>query len=139
MDPSGKRTIGVLTKPDLINPGGEAEVLEVLSNNRKPLKLGYVMVKVGLTVASLILEPIPDGCTGMLTCRPLKVNRKKQESINEGLSSSKPLRLASSCIFAPVVRQPASRPSASRSSPQDKIGGGEKAKPVGVLTPVFLS
>ena len=46
MDPSGKRTIGVLTKPDLINPGGEAEVLEVLSNNRKPLKLGYVMVKV---------------------------------------------------------------------------------------------
>lgn len=46
VDPSGKRTIGVLTKPDLINPGGEAEVLEVLSNNRKPLKLGYVMVKV---------------------------------------------------------------------------------------------
>eukprot|EP00752_Nemacystus_decipiens_P009127 g8151.t1 len=45
VDPSGKRTIGVLTKPDLINPGGEAEVLEVLSNNRKPLKLGYVMVK----------------------------------------------------------------------------------------------
>lgn len=48
VDPSGKRTIGVLTKPDLINPGGEAEVLEVLSNNRKPLKLGYVMVKVRL-------------------------------------------------------------------------------------------
>lgn len=46
VDPTGKRTIGVLTKPDLINPGGEAEVLEVLSNNRKPLKLGYVMVKV---------------------------------------------------------------------------------------------
>ncbi|CAN0194370.1 unnamed protein product [Ascophyllum nodosum] len=45
VDPSGKRTIGVLTKPDLINPGGEAEVLEVLNNNRKPLKLGYVMVK----------------------------------------------------------------------------------------------
>lgn len=49
VDPSGKRTIGVLTKPDLINPGGEAEVLEVLSNNRKPLKLGYVMVKVHST------------------------------------------------------------------------------------------
>lgn len=47
MDPSGKRTIGVLTKPDLINPGGEAEVLDVLNNIRKPLKLGYVMVKVG--------------------------------------------------------------------------------------------
>lgn len=46
VDPSGKRTIGVLTKPDLINPGGEGEVLEVLTNHRKPLKLGYVMVKV---------------------------------------------------------------------------------------------
>ena len=50
VDPTGKRTIGVLTKPDLINPGGEAEVLEVLSNNRKPLKLGYVMVKVWVHV-----------------------------------------------------------------------------------------
>ncbi|CAM9205003.1 unnamed protein product [Choristocarpus tenellus] len=45
VDPSGDRTIGVLTKPDLINPGGEGEVLDVLNNLRKPLKLGYVMVK----------------------------------------------------------------------------------------------
>jgi interferon-induced GTP-binding protein Mx1 len=35
----------VLTKPDLINPGGEAEVLEVLANRKKPLKLGYLMLK----------------------------------------------------------------------------------------------
>lgn len=26
VDPQGDRTIGVLTKPDLINPGGESEV-----------------------------------------------------------------------------------------------------------------
>ncbi|CAM9381804.1 unnamed protein product, partial [Phaeothamnion confervicola] len=45
VDPAGMRTIGVLTKPDLIGPGNEEEVLQVLANQRKPLKLGYVMVK----------------------------------------------------------------------------------------------
>lgn len=45
VDPSGDRTIGVLTKPDLISPGGEDEVLAVLNNIRKPLKLGYIMLK----------------------------------------------------------------------------------------------
>ncbi|CAB1117299.1 unnamed protein product [Ectocarpus sp. CCAP 1310/34] len=45
VDPRGERTIGVLTKPDLIGPGNEDEVLAVLHNVRKPLQLGYVMVK----------------------------------------------------------------------------------------------
>ena len=45
VDPEGVRTVGVLTKPDLIDKGGEAEVLQVLLNNRKLLKLGYCMVK----------------------------------------------------------------------------------------------
>lgn len=44
-DRSGHRTIGVITKPDLIDDGAEEEVGVVLSNKRKPLKLGYVMVK----------------------------------------------------------------------------------------------
>lgn len=44
-DPSGHRTIGVITKPDLIDKGAEREVAAVLSNKRKPLKMGYVMVK----------------------------------------------------------------------------------------------
>jgi interferon-induced GTP-binding protein Mx len=44
-DPAGIRTIGVLTKPDLIDRGGEDEVLKIVQNIRKPLKLGYVMVK----------------------------------------------------------------------------------------------
>ena len=35
----------MLTKIDLINPGGEEEVLSVVNNVRKPLKLGYIMVK----------------------------------------------------------------------------------------------
>jgi hypothetical protein len=45
VDPEGDRTIGVLTKPDLIGPGNEEEALSVLNNVRKPLKLGYIMVK----------------------------------------------------------------------------------------------
>mmetsp|Transcript_3290 Transcript_3290/g.4634 ORF Transcript_3290/g.4634 Transcript_3290/m.4634 type:complete len:751 (+) Transcript_3290:51-2303(+) len=45
VDPQGERTVGVLTKADLIGPGSESEVVAVLTNQRKPLKLGYVMVK----------------------------------------------------------------------------------------------
>jgi len=45
VDPQGERTLGILTKPDLIDPGNEEEVVAVLNNIRKPLKLGYIMVK----------------------------------------------------------------------------------------------
>lgn len=45
VDPGGDRTIGVLTKSDLIGPGSEDEVMAVLNNIRKPLKLGYIMLK----------------------------------------------------------------------------------------------
>jgi interferon-induced GTP-binding protein Mx1 len=45
VDPQGERTIGVLTKTDLIGPGSEDEVLAVVRNIRKPLALGYIMVK----------------------------------------------------------------------------------------------
>lgn len=45
VDPSGERTIGVLTKVDLIGEGAEDELLAVVNNVRKPLELGYVMLK----------------------------------------------------------------------------------------------
>lgn len=45
VDPSGQRTIGVVTKTDLVSPGSEEEVVAVVTNVRKPLALGYVMVK----------------------------------------------------------------------------------------------
>lgn len=32
-------------QPDLVDAGGEPEIVQVLTNVRKPLKLGYVMVK----------------------------------------------------------------------------------------------
>lgn len=44
-DPKGLRTIGVITKPDLVDEGAENEVAMVLTNRRKPLNLGYVMLK----------------------------------------------------------------------------------------------
>jgi interferon-induced GTP-binding protein Mx1 len=43
VDPDGERTVGVLTMPDLVNPGAEDTVLGVLSNKTKPLKNGYFM------------------------------------------------------------------------------------------------
>ena len=45
IDPKGARTIGVLTKPDLIAAGAEDDVLSTLQNHRMPLRLGYVMVR----------------------------------------------------------------------------------------------
>ena len=45
VDPAGERTIGVLTKPDLVDRGGESEVRNVLENRTKPLHQGYFMLK----------------------------------------------------------------------------------------------
>jgi len=45
VDPNGERTLGVLTKPDLVGAGNEGEVCAVVKNVRKPLRLGYVMVR----------------------------------------------------------------------------------------------
>lgn len=44
-DPDGSRIMGVLTKPDLVNPGSEEDVLAVLQNETKPIKHGYFMLK----------------------------------------------------------------------------------------------
>ncbi|CAF3430101.1 unnamed protein product [Rotaria sp. Silwood1] len=44
-DPDGERTIGVLTKLDLVDRGAEQKLLEVFDNKRIPLKHGYLMVK----------------------------------------------------------------------------------------------
>ena len=45
VDPGGNRTMGVLTKPDLVDKGAESGVLGVLANRAKPLKHGYAMLK----------------------------------------------------------------------------------------------
>ncbi|XP_042175939.1 interferon-induced GTP-binding protein Mx isoform X2 [Oncorhynchus tshawytscha] len=45
MDPDGTRTLAILTKPDLIDPGAEKNVLEIVHNRVIFLSMGYVIVK----------------------------------------------------------------------------------------------
>nr|XP_009296165.1 myxovirus (influenza virus) resistance G isoform X1 [Danio rerio] len=45
VDPEGKRTIAVLTKPDIIDKGTEKNILAIVQNKVIPLRKGYVMVK----------------------------------------------------------------------------------------------
>ncbi|XP_014030093.2 interferon-induced GTP-binding protein Mx [Salmo salar] len=45
VDPEGTRTLAILTKPDLIDPGAEKNVLEIVHNKVIILNMGYVIVK----------------------------------------------------------------------------------------------
>ncbi|KAF8846498.1 hypothetical protein BDZ45DRAFT_623650 [Acephala macrosclerotiorum] len=45
VDPEGIRTLGVLTKPDLIDNGGEENVMSLVEGKRNPLRLGYCIVR----------------------------------------------------------------------------------------------
>uniref|UniRef100_A0A673GTH0 Interferon-induced GTP-binding protein Mx3-like n=1 Tax=Sinocyclocheilus rhinocerous TaxID=307959 RepID=A0A673GTH0_9TELE len=45
VDPEGKRTVAILTKPDLIDKGTEKSVLAIVHNKVIPLRKGYIMVK----------------------------------------------------------------------------------------------
>ncbi|XP_073687730.1 interferon-induced GTP-binding protein Mx3-like [Garra rufa] len=45
VDPEGKRTLAILTKPDLIDKGTEKQILDIVHNKVIPLRKGYIMVK----------------------------------------------------------------------------------------------
>ncbi|XP_039585426.1 interferon-induced GTP-binding protein Mx-like isoform X1 [Passer montanus] len=45
VDPTGERTIGILTKPDLVDRGTENAIVNILQNRVIPLKKGYMIVK----------------------------------------------------------------------------------------------
>ncbi|XP_059210557.1 interferon-induced GTP-binding protein Mx-like [Centropristis striata] len=45
VDPEGERTLGVLTKPDLVDKGTEETVVAVVHNEVIPLKKGYMIVR----------------------------------------------------------------------------------------------
>ncbi|XP_057552432.1 interferon-induced GTP-binding protein Mx2 [Hippopotamus amphibius kiboko] len=45
VDPDGDRTIGILTKPDLVDKGAEKNVLKVVQNLTYHLQKGYMIVK----------------------------------------------------------------------------------------------
>ncbi|KAF9975629.1 hypothetical protein BGZ73_000643 [Actinomortierella ambigua] len=45
VDPNGERTITILTRPDEIPEGLEEDVVETVLNNRKAMKLGYLVMR----------------------------------------------------------------------------------------------
>ncbi|XP_062866731.1 interferon-induced GTP-binding protein Mx3-like [Trichomycterus rosablanca] len=45
VDPEGKRTLAILTKPDLVDMGTEKNILEIVRNQVIPLNKGYIIVK----------------------------------------------------------------------------------------------
>ncbi|XP_030584889.1 interferon-induced GTP-binding protein Mx-like isoform X2 [Archocentrus centrarchus] len=45
VDPDGERTLGILTKPDLVDEGTEETVVKIVLNEVIPLKKGYMIVK----------------------------------------------------------------------------------------------
>ncbi|KAL7845816.1 hypothetical protein AOLI_G00240080 [Acnodon oligacanthus] len=45
VDPEGKRTLAILTKPDLIDKGTEKTILKIVRNQVIPLNKGYIIVK----------------------------------------------------------------------------------------------
>ncbi|NP_878287.1 interferon-induced GTP-binding protein MxE [Danio rerio] len=45
VDPTGQRTLGILTKPDLVDRGMEDTVVRTVNNEVIPLKKGYMIVK----------------------------------------------------------------------------------------------
>ncbi|XP_062390062.1 interferon-induced GTP-binding protein Mx-like isoform X1 [Sardina pilchardus] len=45
VDPHGERTLGILTKPDLVDKGAEESVVNTVNNLVIPLKKGYMVVK----------------------------------------------------------------------------------------------
>ncbi|BCR99808.1 uncharacterized protein AKAW2_50150A [Aspergillus luchuensis] len=44
-DPHGERTIGVITKPDLVDKGAESKVIDILEGRTMPMKLGWILVR----------------------------------------------------------------------------------------------
>ncbi|GAW19360.1 hypothetical protein ANO14919_088460 [Xylariales sp. No.14919] len=45
LDPDGIRTLGVLTKPDLVDKGAESQVIELVEGKRHRLKLGWHVIR----------------------------------------------------------------------------------------------
>lgn len=45
LDPEGDRTLGILTKPDLVDKGAESDVIELIEDKRHRLKLGWHLLR----------------------------------------------------------------------------------------------
>ncbi|PYH45956.1 dynamin family protein [Aspergillus saccharolyticus JOP 1030-1] len=45
LDPDGERTLGVLTKPDLVDEGAEQKIVDIVAGHNLPLKHGWILVR----------------------------------------------------------------------------------------------
>lgn len=45
VDPHGQRTLGVLTKPDLVDRGAEKDVIDLVQGRKNRLRPGYCVVR----------------------------------------------------------------------------------------------
>lgn len=45
LDPAGDRTLGVLTKPDLVDKGAENDIIDLVEGKRHKLKLGWHLLR----------------------------------------------------------------------------------------------
>lgn len=45
LDPEGGRTFGVLTKPDLVDQGAEAKVMDIVLGRTMPVRHGWVVIR----------------------------------------------------------------------------------------------
>ncbi|KAL8876868.1 MAG: hypothetical protein Q9198_005007 [Flavoplaca austrocitrina] len=45
VDPDGIRTLGVLTKPDLVDKGAEKDVIDLVEGSKHQLKLGWYILR----------------------------------------------------------------------------------------------
>ncbi|PSN58650.1 hypothetical protein BS50DRAFT_64793 [Corynespora cassiicola Philippines] len=45
VDPQGQRTLGVLTKPDLVDRGAERDILDLVQSKKHRLRLGYCLIR----------------------------------------------------------------------------------------------
>ncbi len=44
-DKKGQRTLGVLTKPDLVDKGAENTIVDIIEGKNHPLNLGWCVVR----------------------------------------------------------------------------------------------
>lgn len=45
LDPKGERTLGVITKPDLVDKGAETKVIDLIEGRDMEMKLGWVILR----------------------------------------------------------------------------------------------
>lgn len=95
-DPDGERTVGIITKPDLINQSSEKRIAFLASNkDTTKLKLGFFLVK----------NPAPNDLTKDITPEQRQRTRSSTFTLLRGKSSHSILSAAASSPYASTSRR----------------------------------